>query len=60
MSETQPLFEEFSAVTHEEWKAKVQSELGVSSPESVLEWASVEDVTMPAYLQQEALEDASH
>jgi methylmalonyl-CoA mutase len=60
MSETQPLFEEFSAVPHEEWRATVQSELGVSSPESLLEWESVEGVTMPAYLQQEALEDAAH
>jgi methylmalonyl-CoA mutase len=60
MSETQPLFEEFSAVAHEDWMAKVQSDLGVSSPESLLEWSSVEGVTMPAYLQREALEDASH
>lgn len=62
MSETEPfgsLFHEFPAVDTEDWKAKVQSKLG-EIPDGLLNWASLEGVTMPAYLHREALDDVRH
>ncbi len=62
MSQTRPvgsLFHEFPAVNTAEWKAKVQSELG-AIPDDLLNWSSLGDVTMPAYLHREALDDVRH
>lgn len=56
----QSLFEEFPAVDLAAWTAKVEDELGPSALDDVLEWSSLEGVTMPAYLQREALEEVTH
>lgn len=63
MSETespQPLFEEFSPVALEEWRRAVQTELGTDALDDFLEWSSLEGVTMPAYLQRDALDQLPH
>jgi methylmalonyl-CoA mutase len=62
MSETEPtgsLFSEFPAVAPEAWTDKVASETG-RSPDEVLEWSSVEGMTIPASLRQDALDEALH
>ncbi len=53
------LFGDFSPVSPETWDAKVRSETG-RSPEEVLTWSSVENVTIPAYLHPDALQDVAH
>jgi len=53
-------FDEFTPVSPDEWRAHVRSDLGGRSPEAFLEWASGEGVTIPAYLDPDALRDALH
>ncbi len=63
MSETDaspPLFDEFDAVEPAEWRERVRSDLGGASPESFLEWTSMEGVSLSAYLTSEAVEEALH
>ena len=63
MSETEfqsPLFDEFAAISAEEWRAAVRDDLGGADPDDFLEWSSIEDLSIPAYLQREDLEDLPH
>lgn len=54
------LFAEFSPVDIDEWTEQIAEETGRSSPEELLTWASNEGITMPAYLQANALEQIPH
>jgi len=63
MSETEPhgaLFDEFRAIDAEDWRNAVQEDLGGANPDGFLEWSSIDGVSVPAYLQPQALEDLSH
>ncbi len=53
-----PLFDEFPSVSPQEWLKKVQADLGTEDVENVLQWESVDGVTLPAYVQREDLESA--
>jgi methylmalonyl-CoA mutase len=57
---TPSLFDEFSAVSPEDWRAAVRADLGTDDPDAFLEWSSMEGVSLPAYLHREDLEGLPH
>ncbi len=63
MSETESysaLFDEFRGIDAEGWRNAVREDLGGADSDDFLEWSSVDGVSVPAYLQREALEDLPH
>ena len=63
MSEPEPtehLFDEFSEVDAQAWRSAVEKDLGGTDPDDVLDWTSLEGISVPAYLDREALEELPH
>jgi len=52
-SELPPLFDEFPPVSTEAWMAKIREDLGASDPDAVLEWDSIDGISLPAFGRRE-------
>ena len=52
-SELPPLFDEFPPVSTETWMAKIREDLGTSDPDAVLEWDSIDGISLPAFGRRE-------
>jgi len=52
-SELPPLFDEFPPVSTEAWMAKIREDLGTSDPDAVLEWDTIDGISLPAFGRRE-------
>jgi methylmalonyl-CoA mutase len=55
-----PLFDEFPPVPTEAWDEKIRDDLGRTDVADVLEWDSLEGVSLPGYLRREDLDEIPH
>ena len=55
-----PMFYEFPPTPTEEWKSKIKDDLGRSDIGHVLQWDSIEGVSLPGYLRREDLDEIAH
>jgi len=55
-----PLFDEFSALSTEEWEATIHQDLKGRSYDDVLVWDSLEGVTLQPYYRRDDLQDIAH
>lgn len=55
-----PLFDEFPPVSTEAWAAKIREDLGTADVDSVLEWDSLEGISLPAFRHRDAMEPLPH
>ena len=55
-----PLFEEFPPVSTEAWEAKIREDLGDADLDSVLDWESLEGVSLPAFRHRDEMPSLPH
>lgn len=59
-SELPPLFDEFPPVSTEAWAAQIREDLGTSDPDAVLEWDSIDGISLPAFGRRKDLAPLPH
>jgi methylmalonyl-CoA mutase len=55
-----PLFDEFPAVSADEWDQKIREDLGGTAPEAVLRWESIDGITLSGAAREDDLAEVAH